>query len=78
MCRSTVDIQTATTEIRQEKKRKKKQDKNIMSTSAMQGGHNQRQTKGLYQLYTTGSASPCQSAIILLHATKNLCLIGVI
>jgi len=42
MCRSVVDIQSATTEIRRGKKRKerKKQDKNIMSASAMQGGHN--------------------------------------
>jgi len=36
-----VNIQSATAEIRKEKKeeRKKKQDKNIMSTSATQGGH---------------------------------------
>jgi len=42
MCRSKVDIQSATTEIRQGKKerKKKKQDKNIMSTSAMQVGYN--------------------------------------
>jgi len=38
MCRSMVDIQSATAEIRQGKK-KEEQDKNIMSTSAMQGGH---------------------------------------
>jgi len=38
-----IDIQSATAEIRQEKKKKerKKQDKNIMSASAMQGGHKQ-------------------------------------
>jgi len=39
-----VDIQSATAEIRQGKKkeeeRKKPQGKNIMSASAMQGGHN--------------------------------------
>jgi len=36
-----VDMQSATAEIRQgEKKKKKKQDKNIMSASAMQGGCN--------------------------------------
>jgi len=41
MCRSMVDIQSATAEIRPGKKReKKKQDKNIMSASATQGGHN--------------------------------------
>jgi len=43
MCGSMVDIHSATAEIRQGKKkeeRRKKQDKNIMSTSAMQGGHN--------------------------------------
>jgi len=41
MCGSMVNIQSATAEIRKEKKeeRKKKQDKNIMSTSATQGGH---------------------------------------
>jgi len=43
MCRSMVDIQSATAEIRRGKKeedRKKKQDKNIMSASATQDGHN--------------------------------------
>jgi len=37
-----VDFQSVTAEIRRGKKeeRRKKQDKNIMSTSAMQGGHN--------------------------------------
>jgi len=40
-----VDIQSATTEIRRgikkkEDRRKKSQGKNIMSASAMQGGHN--------------------------------------
>jgi len=38
-----VDIQSATAEIRlgkKDRRKKKKQDKNIMSTSAMQGGHN--------------------------------------
>ena len=41
MCGSMVDIQSATAEIRRGKKEeRKKQDKNIMSTSAMQGGHN--------------------------------------
>jgi len=46
MCRSMIDIQSATTEIRQGKKERrkklerKKQDKNIMSASATQGGHN--------------------------------------
>jgi len=39
MCGSMVDIQSATAEIRRGKK-KKKQDKNIMSASATQGGHN--------------------------------------
>jgi len=42
-----VDIQSATPEIRRGKeeeinKERKKQDKNIMSASAMQGGHKQR------------------------------------
>jgi len=45
MCRSIVDIQSATAKIRrikeEEKKKeeRKKQDKNIMSASATQGGH---------------------------------------
>jgi len=39
-----VDIQCATAEIRIGKKetKKKKQDKNIMSASATQGGHNEQ------------------------------------
>ena len=41
MCRSMVDIHSATAEIRRGiKKKKKKQDKNIMTASATQGGHN--------------------------------------
>jgi len=43
MCRSIVDIQFATTEIRRGKKEEEtrnKLDENIMSASAMQGGHN--------------------------------------
>ena len=42
MCRSMVDIQFATADIRRgkkERRRKKKQDQNIMSASATQGGH---------------------------------------
>jgi len=45
MCGSMVDIQSPTAEIRRgkkdRKKKKKPQGKNIMSASAMQGGHNQ-------------------------------------
>jgi len=44
MCKSMVDIQSATAEIRRgikkEDRRKKPQGKNIMSASATQGGHN--------------------------------------
>jgi len=41
MCQSVVDIRSATAEIRRGiKKEKKKQDKNIMSAPATQGGHN--------------------------------------
>jgi len=46
MCRSTVDIQSATADKARNKKRrtkerrKKPQEKNIMTASAMQGGHN--------------------------------------
>jgi len=43
MCRSMVDIQSATAEIRRgknkERRKKKKQDKNIISASATHGGH---------------------------------------
>jgi len=39
MCRSMVDIHSATAEIRRGKKERKKQDKNIMSAFATQGGH---------------------------------------
>ena len=42
MCRSMADIHSAMAKIRREKKEKNKlQDKNIMSASAMQGGHKQ-------------------------------------
>ena len=43
LCRSKVDIQSETAEIRRGKKkeeRQKKHDENIMSASATQGGHN--------------------------------------
>jgi len=43
MCGSMVDIQSTAAEIRrgkEEVERKKKQDKNMMSASATQGGHN--------------------------------------
>ena len=45
MCRNMVDIQSAMAEIRRGKKEEEeeernKQDENIMSTSATQGGHN--------------------------------------
>jgi len=44
MCGSMVDIQSAAAEIKKgiKKDRKKPQGKNIMSASAMQGGHNKR------------------------------------
>jgi len=46
MCRSMVDIQSAAAEIRRGKsqERRKKQDKNIMSASAMWGGHDNQKT----------------------------------
>ena len=49
MCGSMVDIQSATAEIRQgrKKERKKKQDKNIMSASATQGGHKKPQRRNI-------------------------------
>jgi len=42
MCGSTVDIQSATAEIRRGKRRKKKQYENIMPASATQGGHSDK------------------------------------
>jgi len=49
MCGSMVDIQSVTAEImrgkEQERKRRKKQDENIMSVSATQGGHNKEQSR---------------------------------
>jgi len=41
-----VDIQSVTAEIRRGKKRKKPQDKNIMSASAMQGIRKKEETTG--------------------------------
>jgi len=43
MCRNMVDIHSATAEIRRGKKEEEEEEttgQNIMSTSAMQGGHN--------------------------------------
>jgi len=40
MCRSMVDIQSATTEIRLGIKKEEETGQNIMSASATQGGHN--------------------------------------
>jgi len=45
MCQSMVEIQFATAEIRRGKKDRRKIDKNIMSASAMQGGHKERNKK---------------------------------
>jgi len=48
MCRSMVDIHSATAEIRRGKKEEeeiKKQDKNIMSASATQGVYNEVHTQ---------------------------------
>ena len=51
MCRSMVDIQSATAEIRrgikkEEDGRKKPQGENIMSASATQGGHKKENSNG--------------------------------
>ena len=52
MCRSMLDIQSPTAEIRQvkkkERRKKKPQGKNIMSASATQGGHNYHKTLAAY------------------------------
>jgi len=46
MCGSMVDIQSATAEIsRGKRKKEEEQDENIMSTSATQGGHNNKWLK---------------------------------
>ena len=48
-CGSMVDIQSATAEIRRGKKEeRKKQNKNIMSASATQGGHNNSKSYGWF------------------------------
>ena len=39
MCRSMVGIQSATAEIKRRKKKKERQDENIMSVFDTQGGH---------------------------------------
>ena len=68
MCRSMVNIQSATDEIRRGKKkeerRKKKQDKNIMFASAMQGGHNHLKSKS--------SPASLQSQYVLLCPGKHV------
>jgi len=53
MCQSMADIQSVATEIRWGKK---KQDKNIMSTSATHGGHNELKNKAqcLVTIQTVG------------------------
>jgi len=50
MCRSMVDIQSPTAEIRRgiKKDRKKPQGKNIMSASASQGGHKKSAAESHY------------------------------
>jgi len=63
MCASMVDIQPATAEIRrgknQEEEERKKQDKNIMSASAKQGGHsNTRHASLCIIMPTTPSQRP--------------------
>jgi len=52
MCGSMVDIECAAAEIRRgiKKDRKKPQGKNIMSASAMQGGHNNTMGKAVSDL----------------------------
>jgi len=79
MCGSVVDIQSATAEIRREKKEKKKpQGKNIMSASATQGGHKEqyllqsssqygelRSTNGRHHLASLGHLSKFQRRLRL-------------
>jgi len=53
MCRSMVDVHSATAEIRRGKKeerKKKKPDTNIMSASAMQGGHKMCSSDDLHSI----------------------------
>jgi len=60
MCRSMVDIQSATDEIRRGKKEeRKKQDKNIMSASATHGGHIMTMDKQCMQRLTAPSLKQC-------------------
>jgi len=46
-----VDIQSATTEIRWGKKERKKQDKNIISASATEGGHKKQRVQTITNSY---------------------------
>jgi len=63
MCGSMVDIQSATAEIRRGKTerkidRKKQQDKNIMSASATQGGHKNRDAQKKRYSHKVRGVSP--------------------
>jgi len=56
MCESMVDIKSATTEIREEKRTKKKpQDENIMACPIPLGGHNKVVNYSSYQLLENNS-----------------------
>jgi len=77
MCRSMVDIQSATAEIRrgikkEEDRRKKPQGKNIMSASATQGGHNKYLPILPYGgIKSDLSESDCYHVMCLNIGTKN-------
>jgi len=79
MCAIVVDIQSATAEIRRgktKKERSKKQDKNIMSASATQGGHN-KYTQIMYcshsAAYTMGVILFCLLDVGLLPVNAAMC-----
>jgi len=76
MCRSTVDIHSATAEIRRGKKKKEERRRNhrtkiytVMSASAMQGGHN-KFTKKL-NLNLNQHCTNCWWVHVPLHITQH-------
>jgi len=79
MCRSMVDIQSATTEIRRGKKRRKKRkkhDKNIMSASAMQSGHKKKcKTKAIYQHYSYSTIAVATELYTVTQKTSHFDLL---
>ena len=71
MCESMVDIQSATAEIRRGKKKNKLQDKNIMSVSATQGGHNNDCLEDKRESYQNCSVQCCVQQLCTMVRTQS-------